>query len=52
MKIYVVLETDYEWTELRKAFRDRAVAEQYVAGLPSGWKKHYHYPIKELELVE
>lgn len=50
MKIYVVLETDYEWAELKRAFKDKAAAKQYVAGLPTGWKEHYHYPIRELEL--
>jgi len=50
VKIYIVLETDYEWTEIRRAFKDRVAAEQYVSGLPTGWKEHYHYPIKEVEL--
>ena len=50
MKIYVVLETDYEWTDMKKAFKDLHDAERYVSGLPTGWKEHYHYPIKELEL--
>lgn len=50
MKIYVVLETDYEWTDIRWAFKDRIAAEQYVSKLPTGWKEHYHYPIKEVEL--
>jgi len=50
VKIYIVLETDYEWTEIRRAFKDRVAAEQYVSGLPTGWKEHYHYPIEEVEL--
>lgn len=50
MKIYIVLETDYEWTELKRAFVFKDEAEAYVAGLPKEWKEHYFYPIKELEL--